>query len=250
MSNNEVQKIYTERASFYHFWLVGFLGLGRSIENFFRESDYVHSHFKILDAGCGTGNATKALHTIAREKGYEDVTFHAFDLTQAMLDLFRQWIKKVGANSITLKQANVLNLDQLPSDWNEYDCIVSLAMLEHLPKDKVGQALRGLKRLLKHDGRLVVCITKRNVITKFIGWWWKNNIYTAKELTKIFLDVGFSEFKISSFFWHFMFIIEAKKMTTNTKNWPPKKNLKLSAVRLRRLSEFSRGDFRAEMRSD
>jgi hypothetical protein len=35
---------------------------------------------------------------------------------------------------------------------------------------------------------------------------------------------------------------------------PPKKNLKLSAVRLRRLSEFSRGDFLAaaggEMRSD
>jgi len=38
-------------------------------------------------------------------------------------------------------------------------------------------------------------------------------------------------------------------------NWlPPKKNLKLSAVRLRRLFEFSRGDFLApfggEMRSD
>ncbi|MDP1689952.1 MAG: hypothetical protein Q8L52_01990, partial [bacterium] len=35
---------------------------------------------------------------------------------------------------------------------------------------------------------------------------------------------------------------------------PPKKNLKLSAVRLRRLSEFSRGEFLAaaggEMRSD
>jgi len=31
---------------------------------------------------------------------------------------------------------------------------------------------------------------------------------------------------------------------------PPKKNLKLSAVRLRRLSEFSRGDFFGKMRSD
>lgn len=213
LSDSEVQKIYTKRASFYHFLFVDFLRYGWAIEKFFRESgDYVHPHFKILDAGCGTGNITKALYTIAREKGYEDVAFHAFDLTQAMLDLFRRWIKKVGASNITLKQVNVLSLEQLPSDWNEYDRIVSSAMLEYLPKDKIWQALSGLKRLLKPNGKLIVFITRRNVVTKlFIKWWWKANIYEEKELKKIFLDAGFSEFKISNFFWRFMLTVEAKR---------------------------------------
>lgn len=210
MNSNEVQRIYSARASFYHFLMVN-LGFGRATESFLQESYYVGSHLKVLDAGCGTGNATRALYNIAHKKGYEDITFHAFDLTQAMLDLFRQWIKKVGAGNITLRQANVLNLEELPSDWNEYDRIVSLNMLEHLPKDNIRQALRGLKQLLKHDGKLFVVITRRNIINRFIGWWWKNNIYDEKELQRIFLDAGFSKFKISNFFWHSMLTVEAKK---------------------------------------
>ncbi|MBI2051253.1 class I SAM-dependent methyltransferase [Candidatus Roizmanbacteria bacterium] len=210
MDTSEVQNIYTKKASYYQFLMVDFLGFGMAIEKFFREFNYVGPHFKILDAGCGTGNATRALYTIASEKGYEDVTFHAFDLTQAMLDLFQQWIKKVGANNIILKRSNVLDLEQLPSDWNGYDAVVSTAMLEHLPKDSVRPALRGLKQLLKHNGRLLVVITRRNIINKFIGWRWKNNTYDKNELQKIFLDGGFSEFKIRNFFWNFMFIIEAK----------------------------------------
>ena len=141
---NKIQKLYTKRAALYHLFFVDFLRGGRRIMDFLRERGYLQSHFRILDAGCGTGNATRALYTISRENGYEDVIFHAFDLTQAMLDLFQQWIKKVGANNVTLKQADVLNLDQLPSDWNEYDLIVSSAMLEHLPKDRIRQALSGL----------------------------------------------------------------------------------------------------------
>lgn len=211
MNSNGVHKLYTKRASLYHFLFVNFLGFGRKIENFLRQSDYVQSHFKILDAGCGTGNATRVLYTIAHEKGYKNITFHAFDLMRSMLDLFRQWIEKVGVNNITLKQANVLDMEQLPPDWNEYDRIVSLGMLEHLPKDKMRQALSGLKRLLKHDGKLLVAITKRTFITKFKGWRWKYNTYNEEELQKVFLDVGFREFKIRNFFGNFMFVIEAKK---------------------------------------
>lgn len=212
MNNNEIQKLYTERASFYDFFFLDFLGVGKRIEGFLRQSDYVKPHFKILDAGCGTGNTTKSLYAISREKGYENVKFHAFDLTQAMLDLFQQWIEKVGANNITLKRADVLNLEQLPHDWNEYDRIVSCGMLEYLPKDKIQQALNSLLQLLKHDGRLVVFITSRNFITKlFIERWWKANTYDEQELQKIFSNISFSEFKITKKWWRSMFTIEAKK---------------------------------------
>lgn len=212
MAINEVQELYTKKAPLYHFLFVGFLGLGRGIEKFLRQSDFVQPYFKILDAGCGTGNATRALYTIACEKGYKDVTFHAFDFTQAMLDVFRRWIKKVGDHNITLIHANVLDLDQLPRDWNNYDRIISSAMLEHLPKDNIRQALIGLKQLLRYDGKLLVVITKRTFITEsfIIRQLWKTNAYDENELRKIFKDAGFSEVKIRDFFWRSMFVVEAK----------------------------------------
>ena len=211
MDTNEVQKIYTEKASFYDFFFLDFLGVGRRIEKFLRESDYVRPHFRILDAGCGTGNTTKSLYTISHEKGYEDVVFHAFDLTQAMLNLFQRWINEVGAKNIVLKQVDILSLEQLPPDWSEYDSIVSCGMLEYLPKNKIRQALNGLKCLLKDNGRLVVFITSNNFITKlFIEHWWKANTYNEQELQEILSDINFSEFKITKKWWRSMFTIEAK----------------------------------------
>lgn len=202
--------LYTKRASFYHVFFLDFLGVGRRIENFLRQSDYVRSHFKILDAGCGTGNVTRALYAIAHEKGYEDVTFHAFDLTQAMLDVFQRWIKNVGANNIALKQANVLSLEQLPSNWNAYDLIVSSGMLEHVPKDTMRQVLSDLKRLLKHHGKFVVFITRRTIVTKlFIERWWKANTYKEQELQQIFHEAGFRECTIVKTWWGSTIVIEA-----------------------------------------
>ena len=212
MESKEVQKLYTEKASFYNFFFLDFLGVGRRIENFFRQSGYIQPRLKILDAGCGTGNITKILYTIADEKKYKDVIFHAFDLTQAMLDLFRQWVEKISAGNITMKQADVLNLKQLPPDWSEYDLIISCGMLEYLSKDKIRQALGDLKRLLKHNGKLVIFITSRNIITKlFIERWWRAHTYEGKELQKIFLDIGFSKFKITKRWWRSMFTVEAEK---------------------------------------
>lgn len=214
MDNSGVQKLYTSRAAFYHFLFLDFLGVGRKMEDFLRKGNYIQPHSKILDAGCGTGNVTRTLYTIANKKEYRDVIFHAFDLTQAMLDLFRKWIKKVGARNITLKKVSVLELEQLPLDWNGYNFIVSSAMLEYLPKDKIRQALSGLRLLLNHDGHLLVFITKYNVFTKFfIKWWWEANIYSEQDLREIFLDAGFSNLKITTLLMNSVFAIEAERQS-------------------------------------
>ncbi|OGY68889.1 MAG: hypothetical protein A2586_00020 [Candidatus Harrisonbacteria bacterium RIFOXYD1_FULL_40_9] len=211
MNTNEVEKLYTRKASFYQFFFLDFLGVHRRIKKFFRQSSYIRPQLKILDAGCGTGNITRALYTIAHKKGYEKIIFHAFDLTQRMLDLFQQWIQQVKATNITLTQANVLNLEQLPSDWNNYDLIVSCGMLEYLSKDEMKKTLYDLKKLLKFDGSLIIFITKHNIITKFlIEWWWKAHIYSKEDCQYIFANLGFNEFKITTAWWRFILTVEAK----------------------------------------
>ncbi len=212
MTTEEVQKLYTEKGSFYHFLFVKLLGIGGRTKDFLRRAGYAQPNFKILDAGCGTGNATRALWGIAKERGCENVTLHAFDITQKMLDLFKSWIDKMGASNISLRQADVLKLDQLPSDWTGYDRIVSSGMLEYVSKDEIRQALTGLRKLLKPDGKLALFITKRNLLTKLlVGWWWKANTYSREELQKIFTDAGFSAFTITRSHWYSMFTIEAIK---------------------------------------
>ena len=212
----EVQELYTERASFYDRFFIDFLGWGRELEAFFRHSDYLRSNLKILDAGCGTGIITKTLNQLAREKGYEAVTFHAFDLTESMLEIFRQWAKAQAAENIELRQADVLEIETLPSDWKEYDLVVSSTMLEYLPKDRVKDALVNLKRLVKKGGKLLVFITKRSFVTNWLaGKWWKTNTYEMAEVEKVFRETGFEKVEFRSFsstsWWsNYILVIEAE----------------------------------------
>lgn len=214
MGTDSIKKLYTRRALFYQFLFLNVLGYGRSIERIFRSSDVVRSGFKILDVGCGTGNITKILHSIAHERGYKNVIFQAFDVTQAMLDIFQRWIQKARARGIVVRQADVLHLETLPHNWSGYDRIIVSAMLEHLPKERIAEVLDTLRRLLKNDGKLIAVITKRTLFTRiFIEKWWETNLYDAKELENVFLGAGFTIFKITKTIWGSLFFIEAGNKT-------------------------------------
>jgi ubiquinone/menaquinone biosynthesis C-methylase UbiE len=212
---NWVQRFYAKRASVYERLFVDFLGWGRELEFFFRRSDYIQPNFKVLDAGCGTGVVTRILYRLAREQGFEGITFHAFDLTQNMLDIFQQWIVAHGANNIELKQADVLETKLFPSNWKDYDFIVSSTMLEYLPKDKIKDALVNLNQLLRKGGTFLVFLTKRNILTRwFAEKWWKTNLYDQSEVQTLFLKAGFDEIAYKNFSsrWSkFIMVIEAKK---------------------------------------
>jgi 2-polyprenyl-3-methyl-5-hydroxy-6-metoxy-1,4-benzoquinol methylase len=203
-ANHPVQNLYTKRASLYEQLFIHFLGWGRELETFFQRSNYIRPDMKMLDAGCGTGIITRVIYQLAREKSYEGINFHAFDLTRNMLGIFQQWITENGANSIEIEQADVLEIESLPPHWKDYDLIVSSTMLEYIPKDKVLRALTNLKQLVKSDGILLVFVTKRNIITRLLaGGWWKTNIYEVSEIQTFFRDAGFTEitFKELSRWW-------------------------------------------------
>jgi ubiquinone/menaquinone biosynthesis C-methylase UbiE len=202
--SDSAEELYTGKASLYQKVFIGFLHWDKQIANFFKKSSYLQSNIKVLDAGCGTGAVTKNLYQIAAEKSYWGIQFYAFDLTENMLQIFRKWITDTQANNIKLAKADVLDTKNLPIEWKDFDLIVSSTMLEYLPRDKVKDALSNLKGMLRPDGKIVVIITKRNLLTSWLaGRWWKANLYKKAEIQQAFLDAGFEKiaFKKFSFGW-------------------------------------------------
>jgi len=213
-ANQDPEQIYNEKASLYQKVFIGFLNWENELDKFFRKTNYLQPSLKILDAGCGTGAVTKTLYNISKEKGYTGIKFYGFDLTENMLKIFEQWITFTKVNNVEIAKANVLDLNSLPTGWSNFDLIISSAMLEYLPREKVKDALCNLKNILKAKGTLIVFITKRNLLTKwFAGKWWKANLYKKAEIEQAFVEAGFEsvEFRKFTLGWSSaIIVIEAK----------------------------------------
>jgi len=215
MPANRVRGLYTRKAKLYQFFFVNFLQWEKVLETYFQANRTLHSGMSLLDAGCGTGSVTRVLHRLASRQGIDKITFHAFDLTPAMLDLFRQWMKKEGVQDIQLQQANVLDLEnQLPQDWKDYDLIVASTLLEYIPHEQIDRALSNLKRLMAEDGRLLVFVTKRTWIARWTGAkWWGTNLFNPDEIETNLRQAGFTAIQIKKLpaSWDpFMLAVEAK----------------------------------------
>ncbi|MGH9221776.1 MAG: class I SAM-dependent methyltransferase [Vicinamibacterales bacterium] len=97
-------------------------------------------------------------------------------------------------------QANVLQLDDLPTGWANYDLIVTASMLEYVPRERLAEALAALRGRLANQGRLILFITKRNLLTRpLVGWWWRSNLYNRQELSIAFRDAGFTRAEFRAF---------------------------------------------------
>ena len=125
---------------------------------------------------------------------------HAFDLTPAMLERFDARLRTRAIRGVETRQADVLDLAQLPASWKDYDLVVSASMLEYVPPDRLAEALAGLRGLLAPEGRLVLFITRRNWLTRpLIGHWWQGNLYDEAQLSERFRHAGFARFAFGSF---------------------------------------------------
>ena len=117
-----------------------------------------------------------------------------------MLERFEETLGTQKITIVEARQANVVNTEALPKGWTNYDLIVSASMLEYVPRERLSDALAALRRRLADRGRVVVCITKRNWLTRLmIGWWWRSHVYSKGELLREFERAGFSHVTFKAF---------------------------------------------------
>lgn len=211
MPDSDAKVLYDLNAKFYHCIFHDILRYGAGQRAFLTRSSYLRSNMKILDAGCGAGIITRTLYEIARARGLTDIKFHAFDISESMMDIFREWISENDAGSIDLIQADAFKLDDLPQDWGQYNLIVSSAMLEYLPRSELERTIGGFRELLTDGGRLVIFISRSNPLTAaLIRRWWKANTYSRSEIENIFRNTGFRKITFERFpfpYWHLALVI-------------------------------------------
>jgi protein-S-isoprenylcysteine O-methyltransferase Ste14/SAM-dependent methyltransferase len=173
---------------------------------FFKSCDLLRPGLRILDAGCGTGTATFALLEAQRLNQSFFKSIDGFDLTPAMLSRFQERLKALNVTKVRLREANVLELQGLPTDWANYDLVISAAMLEYVPRAELMKALAALRVRLAPDGCLLLFVSRRIWITRIlIERCWKANRYTRKELEAALHTAGFTTVKFQKFpspyFW-------------------------------------------------
>jgi SAM-dependent methyltransferase len=188
----KTHEFFSRRAAVYDFAffkLSPFMPVVRSI---LEDRRVLTSNMKVLDAGAGTGLVTRVLYSLAREKGLSGIVFHAFDLTQAMLDVFHRWIHAEGAEyAISTRVHDVLHLDTLPQTWSDYDLIVTSTMLEYVPTASLDKAVAGLLGLLKPGGKMIWLLSGRTLPMRFfVGWLWRANLYSKSELDVVLAKAG------------------------------------------------------------
>lgn len=172
----------------------------QGIRSYFLRSPLLRSGLRVLDAGCGTGAITLALREALVRRSLSASALHGFDLTPAMLNRFNDQMRRKAITEVETAQADVLRLDGLPGSWRDYDLVVSASMLEYVARDRLAEALAGLRGLLAPGGRFVLSITRRNWLTRpLIGRWWQGNLYDESELSESFRLAGFESFGFGSF---------------------------------------------------
>lgn len=194
----DVVRFFTARHGVYDRF-IQLAGYEYGLRTFFEQSPLLRSGLRVLDAGCGTGAVTLALHAALRRRGFETTSLDAFDLTPAML---RRCHDKCQSRGIQIRttQANVLELDRTAPDWTGYDLMVSASMLEYVPRERLVEALAALRLKLADEGRLVLFITKRHWLTRpLVGWWWRANLYNRHELATAFRQAGFPRAEFRAF---------------------------------------------------
>lgn len=198
-SPSPIHDLYTNRVDLYE-WMIRLSKYKEALTRLFISRSLPQDGMRVLDAGCGTGEVTRAVIESAKKRNANDVHYYGFDFTPAMLERFKQWAHDSN-QIVNVVPADALDLPKaLPDDWKNFDLIVSSGMLEYLPKNRIVEALHSLRLLLEKLGILQVFISRKGGLSGFIiKNLWKAELYSRAELQSVFHEAGFTSIDITPF---------------------------------------------------
>ncbi len=184
-------------AKFYDLATINFKGL-KAVHKKAVSLINIKEKSSLLDIGCGTGTVLKALG----EKFGSNISLFGIDPSLDMLEIAK--IKTNGLK-INFKQAYG---DELPFMNNQFDWIISILAMHHIPNEQKEKVISEIRRVLKPNGIVLISDLGRpkNFIGKILAWFSRNHSFTrgnTETIEKIMIDNGF---KIIEKRWSWFFI--------------------------------------------
>jgi len=135
---------------------------------FWRGQKKMSDSFRVLDAGCGTGDSTIYLAEQLKSTKAEVV---ALDMSSHSLAIAKKRAKVRKLNNITFIEDSILNISEL--DLGKFDYIVSSGVLHHLEDHESG--LKPLSNCLKKDGGMGILLYAQ---------YGRNGVYMMQDLMR------------------------------------------------------------------
>jgi len=110
------------------------------------QAHFNESHSSMLEIGCYLGYTLISIQQLECFNRIE-----AIEISETAANLA---IKKTGLESIYCDDA----FNFLPQKENKYDVIIMKAVLEHIPKDKIGELLKLIYNSMKNDGIALISV--------------------------------------------------------------------------------------------
>ncbi len=164
-SLNKVKKVYSFWGHYPFLYklqdIITFLGRAGFIRKKAVESLKIHKNDKVLEVACGSGRNFSYLAEAVGSKGQ----IIGFDYSKEMLEAARELCKHNKWNNIKLIQGDAA---ELKIKQRNFDGILSVLGISAVPEWE--KALKRCHKLLKINGRLVVCDARLfNGIFKFLN---------------------------------------------------------------------------------
>ena len=106
--------------------------------------DYIKSSDKVLDAGCGNGRLYDSLQELG-------ISYLGVDISPKLIAIAQEKFPQV-----EFQVADMLNL---PFPDQQFDVVLSIASLHHVPSKKLRQQqIREFSRVLKSNGYLIITV--------------------------------------------------------------------------------------------
>lgn len=132
---------------------------------------------RLLDMACGVGYGTEIL----KRKSAAQVTALGVDISPDVVDYAS---KNFATEGLSYRQGDAMNFD----DAEEFDTIVSLETIEHLPKP--GEFIKHVYSLLKPSGILIASVPTTPSVDANP---YHLHDFTERSLRRLFLDLSLTE---------------------------------------------------------